>query len=517
LLFGGGLYCAARGIGIFLETQQLPAVAGAVLIADLVGLLAIIVPGGIGVREGGIYFFLLPVLGPANAILFPIVTRFLYVVNDLALGAVSAFCIRFFSTKEAGNQSTNNSEMPILLVLSSGYPKAPGDVRGGAPFAHELAKRLTDCFEVHVLTPFCEGTSSFQEMDGVRINRFKYLPKNVRDLTGEGGIADNLRSSPLNYLKVPPLFFFLGLALLAFLWKNRRRSVVVHAHWLIPQGVVAAIVVKLFRKQTRLLCTAHGSDVMGFKAGPIKRLLTYTLKSSDNVSAVSSALGEAISSELAFTGAHIAPMGIDTAEFHPSRKSTELRRLYGATGPLVLFVGFLVDVKGVDTLLRAFASILPDHPTARLVLVGEGQERFHLESLAKELSISEQTIFAGAMPHSAIAPLMATADLFVGPSLREGFGLVFAEAMSSECVVLASAIPPLQHLIYPGQTGLLAEAANPQSFAMQMDEVMKAPESFEAIRKAARIRIVESFDWEAVARRYRAILQDLIVPRPKPR
>lgn len=139
----------------------------------------------------------------------------------------------------------------------------PYDMQGGPPFVHELSKRLVPDYDVHVLTPYCTGSKSSDTMDGVTILRFRYLPPGVSDLTGGGGIMDNLNASPLNYVKVLPLLLVYSFKLTQLLLGNSRRSIVVHAHWSIPQGVLAACAKWTIPVPFKVLCTVNGSDVMG--------------------------------------------------------------------------------------------------------------------------------------------------------------------------------------------------------------------------------------------------------------
>lgn len=182
----------------------------------------------------------------------------------------------------------------------------------------------------------------------------------------------------------------------------------------------------------------------------------FALVSADVVTVVSESLKASVEARFPSVRAHVAPMGIDSEVFHPSRYHENLRRKYAPDGQMILFVGFLVEVKGVDTLLRAFQLLAPAFPKAQLDIVGDGQERSALAGLATELGLANRVCFAGALPQAELAAFHATADAFVGPSRHEGFRLVFAEAMCSGSLVIRSDIPPLRQFITPGIAGWLA-------------------------------------------------------------
>ncbi|MBM3428965.1 MAG: flippase-like domain-containing protein, partial [Bacteroidetes bacterium] len=94
-IFGAALFSVAKCIGVPLDFTYLAALLGAVLVSDVVGLLALVVPGGLGVRESGLYYLLTPLLGAPQALIFPLVSRAFYIINDLLLCAFSILCLRF--------------------------------------------------------------------------------------------------------------------------------------------------------------------------------------------------------------------------------------------------------------------------------------------------------------------------------------------------------------------------------------------------------------------------------------
>jgi hypothetical protein len=124
---------------------------------------------------------------------------------------------------------------PRLLVLASTYPRWPGDPEPA--FVHELARRLVDAFEVTVLCPHAAGAATRETFDGVQVLRYRYAPAALESLVNDGGIVANLKRHRWKWLLLPT--FVGALAWRAWRLVRRERPAVVHAHWLIPQGVVA--------------------------------------------------------------------------------------------------------------------------------------------------------------------------------------------------------------------------------------------------------------------------------------
>ena len=155
-----------------------------------------------------------------------------------------------------------------ILVLTSTFPRWKGDVE--PPFVHELARRLTDSFDVHVLAPHAPGSKRREILDGVHVHRFRYAPSVLERLAYQGGILANLKKSPLLFGLVP---FFLAAQLLAAIHLLMRQPIqVIHAHWIFPQGMVALLARALSRSKAKVLCTSHGGDLYGLKGAVFSRV-----------------------------------------------------------------------------------------------------------------------------------------------------------------------------------------------------------------------------------------------------
>jgi glycosyltransferase involved in cell wall biosynthesis len=393
---------------------------------------------------------------------------------------------------------SNSTAGSGILVLTSTFPRWQGDSEPG--FVFDLCRELVMAgHHVTVLAPHTKGASYQEEIDGVSVRRFRYAPVSWERLAYRGGIMENLKRFPVLYALLP--FFLLAQYVALVRCLRVRRYEAVHAHWLVPQGLLLlAVTGGLIKGNPRLVCTAHGSDVLALQGRHWSWLRRRMAGRCDKVVAVSDALRDSLLADgcppdkLA-----VIPMGTDLQHlFVPDgqqRASSEL-----------LFVGRLVAGKGVEHLLRALPGILANYPEIRLTIIGEGPERRLLEEIAKSLDVAAHVSFVGAKPHAALAAHYRRATLLVLPSLAEGFGLVVVEAMGCACPVVASALPVLKGLLQDGRAGRLFRPGDVADLKDKICELLASAALRVSLGENGRLAVRERYDWQPVARRYAAVL-----------
>jgi glycosyltransferase involved in cell wall biosynthesis len=346
-------------------------------------------------------------------------------------------------------------------------------------------------------------------MDGLNVRRFRYFwPAGLQKLA-YGGMLPNLKRNRWLWGQVP--LFLLAEFLAARSIVRREKIDVIHAHWLVPQGVVGALLSKL--TGVPLVITAHGGDVYGANGGIKDRLKRWALRHSQRVTAVSQDLASAIDR---LTGedvpVEVISMGVDTDCFKPAAEPSALRTQLG-DGPIVLFVGRLAEKKGVRYLLDAMPAVLTEAPDATLVIVGDGPLRAELEEQARALKIADKVRFEGAKRPNELPAYYHAADVFVGPSIvaeggdTDGVPVSFMEAMASGCPVVASDVGGIGDLVKDNETGLLVPQKDPRALALAICRVL-ADETLRArLRKGGLAHIQENYTQTAISRRYTDLLE----------
>jgi glycosyltransferase involved in cell wall biosynthesis len=273
---------------------------------------------------------------------------------------------------------------------------------------------------------------------------------------------------------------------------------VLHAH--LPHGEVYGELALRSLKKVRFVVSRHNDD--RFRRWlPLRPVFAPSIRRADRIIAISQAVRRFL---VEVEGAPAEktvciPYGIDARAGAASGRPGIFRREIGAgREPIVGFVGRLVSQKGADILLKAFALVERRHPTARLVLAGDGPLRAVLERQARALGL-RRALFLGWRADAA--DILAGIDLLAMPSRWEGFGLVALEAMAAAKPVVAARVSALPEIVLPEQTGLLVKPDDPDDLARAILRLLHEPEHAVAMGRTGRKRVRDEFTVERMARR----------------
>jgi glycosyltransferase involved in cell wall biosynthesis len=326
--------------------------------------------------------------------------------------------------------------MKSILVLASTYPRWEKDTE--PLFVHYLCEQLTSKYRVIALVPHYPGASRKENMDGVLVHRFRYFLPSGEHLAYDGGIIQNLKKNRLKLLLVP--FFLISQFIHILVLCRKYKISLIHAHWVIPQGLLAIMARPLLPGKIKILSTSHGGDLFSLQGGVLQALKRFVFRRSDHVTVVSTAMRDHLKQIGCNTGnVSVQSMGVDlTGRFVPGA----LPR-----GPnSLVYVGRLVEKKGVATLVTAIHLLKTGFPGLHLTIVGDGPEKAALEQLAAELGAGAHIDFAGSQPNEIVPRHYQSAGIAVVPSViaadgdQEGLGLVAVEALGCGCVTIVSVV-----------------------------------------------------------------------------
>lgn len=203
--------------------------------------------------------------------------------------------------------------------------------------------------------------------------------------------------------------------------------------------------------------------------------------------------------------------GVDPQLFRPGDSGVARAKL-GLDGEVVLFVGRMDRVKGLDGLIRAVA-LLKDRPSLKLVVVGGSKQEAEMgRSTALADSLGLDVSFRGAVPQEALPTYYNAADVLVVPSHYESFGLVAVEALACGKPVIASMVGGLPTVIRDEENGLLVPWRCPEAFAERIERVLDDPSLRATLTANARPSVLR-YTWEAVADRVATLYQELAPAR----
>ncbi len=393
-----------------------------------------------------------------------------------------------------------------VAVIAHSFPRFPGDTHG--PFVKRLSEELARLgHRVHMLVPW-DGELRPDPDSPLEVHSFRYVWPPSWHLLGYSRTLKGDVGMKLAAWLLSPLYFACGEVALRRLVR-RHRIDLVHAHWLLPNGFIAHRVARATGLPYAV--TLHGSDIfMAERNAAFRRMAAATLAGAAHVTSCSADLKQrllAIGGDQHADKVPLVPNGTDLVPGAAAGAGGLRRRLGVAAGdPLVVAVGRLVYKKGFRYLIEAVRELAESHPRARFVIGGGGDLEDELRRQAAELGLGERLQFTGMLTHDQVLELVAAADLFVMPSIRDadgnidGLPIVVLEAMAAGVPVVATDVAGMPLAVEDGVSGLLVQEQDPPALAAALGRLLDDPERRRRMGAAGRRRVETDLNWAAVAR-----------------
>ena len=393
----------------------------------------------------------------------------------------------------------------LVIVLTHNLPRFHGDFSG--TFIDALCRALvTQGAGVHVLAPH---DSAYQPLPGrtYALHLYRYAwPPSLQTVGYMRSMVGDLKVRRVS-LAVTPAMLAAG-ALHCLRLVRLLHPDVIHAHWLLPNGLIGAVASRL--TGVPLVVSIPGSDLLVARSNRfISRLASFVLRQAALVTANSHDL-QRVAYQLGADPDRfdLIIYGVDPEALQPDPEAGQsLRRKLGIAAEdfLVLAVGRMVPKKGFRYLLEAMPLLLNSAPRSHLILVGDGPERPDLGDLAQRLQIADRVLFAGTIARHEIPSYYNACDVLAMPSVTEpedGLNVCVLDAMACAKPVVATTVAGNPLAVQDGLNGSLVPEHDPARLA---EELARLAADGELVRRygAASRRLAEGeFSWPYLARRY---------------
>ena len=387
----------------------------------------------------------------------------------------------------------------ILIFSLNYYPK----YIGGAEVAiKEITDRLScEAFEFDMVTlRFDSSLPEYERIGNINIHRIGFSRK-------EAEIKD-LSKFPLFLNKI---YFQFGATIKAFSLHRKKKYDAIWAMMAHSCGV-PALFFKLLLPNIRFILTLQEGDPPEYikkKMGLIYPIFKQSFIRADIIQVISNFLGN-WARDMGYRGdIEVIPNAVDTKYFSNVLSGEELTSVKEIVGIkegdiFLITTSRLVKKNGVDDVIRSLV-YLPEN--IKFAILGIGPDFDYLEGLVKKLSLGNRVVFLGQVEHSLLPKYLWASDIFIRPSLSEGMGNSFIEAMAAGLPVIATQEGGIADFLYDPEinkdkkpTGRAVKVRDPEDIARQVKNYLNDKDMTEEIIKNAKDMVFERYDWSRIAK-----------------
>ena len=370
-----------------------------------------------------------------------------------------------------------------ILIINYEFPPVGG---GGGTASYYLSCELVRLgYEVDVLTSRFRNLKGKETINGVTVYRVPVLRK---------------RRDYCTFIEML-IFIISSFFVLSKLLKKKKYNFM-QAFFSFPSGILGITSKILFG--IPYIVSLRGGDVPG--ANPYRYKILHSIlypiqrKIWKNAIAITVLPGIVkqvlrLAPDLKY---HVIPNGVDIKKF----KSLTKKRTDNIK---IIYVGRLIRRKGLKYLIQSIPKVIQNKNIVKFIIVGDGPIRKILETIAKKLRIEHVVDFQGFVSEEKLLKLYNKADIFVLPSLFEGFGNVITEAMASGLPVIATKVGAISEIVIDGKTGFLVPSKDSTALADAITKLIFDTKLRRKMGKAGRKRAETFYSWNKIVKEYLVI------------
>jgi len=372
-----------------------------------------------------------------------------------------------------------------ILLFSTAYKPFVG---GSEIAIEEVVKHLPDVFFDIVTPRFKRGLPKLEVSDNFRIHRIGwgwFLDKFIFPVSGFLYSRKLIKEGQYDFFHV----------------------------FQASQAGGAAWLLKFFYRRIPLILTLQEGKDLDNQSSFIKFARKLLIKRADKITVISEYLKKYVQKIRRNAPVIVIPNGVDLDNFCRDFSYGELSVLQDQVGikpgeRAIITISRLVPKNGVSDLIRAAAALSEKRkePVFKLLLLGKGEQKNELAKLADDLKIKDKVIFIGQVNHSDLPKYLKISDVFVRPSLSEGLGNAFLEAMAASVPIVGTRVGGIPDFLKNGETGLFCKVGDPEDIAQKIEQVIFDESLRKKIVENAFELMKEKYSWGKIARDYKDLI-----------
>ncbi|MFD3156162.1 glycosyltransferase [Haloimpatiens sp. FM7330] len=378
-----------------------------------------------------------------------------------------------------------------VLVISHMYPSTFNHMSG--IFVHKQVKELIKLgCEVKVISPVPLAPFPLNKIS-TKWKKYSQIPKK--------NVIDGVEVYYPRYIEFPKGYFFAKSGYRMYksiksIAKNLNEIYkfdLIQSHVALPDGYCGMILSKELNLPH--VVTIHGQDFQCTinRSEKLKRKVFEVLNEVDKSIVVSNKLKNVVKSEKFINKIEVVNNGIDVEDCKSNNGETSINTNECIN---ILSASNLIKTKGLEFNLKAISKLVNKYSNIKYYIIGDGEEKENLSRLAKELNIYNNIVFLGRLNHNEVMNYMAQCDIFSLPSWKEGFGVVYVEAMLQGKPVIGIKGEGIEDVIVNKENGMLVKPKNVDELVGALEFLITNSKKAEIIGEKAKQTVINDFTWK---------------------
>lgn len=372
--------------------------------------------------------------------------------------------------------------MKIVIVTSS-FPNSENSISGN--FILDQINNIQAFYKNVKFFVCAPGNSltSIKKKSNIRFYNFRYFFPRKYEKIGIESITDLIKKNKIYYFVI--FFYTISQFLKLIFIVSKEKPDLIYAHWFTPQAITSFIVSKLFNIPYKI--TIHSSDlkILDYYLGRIGRNISkIILKSSSGITVTSKNIFKTVEivlnkSEISDLNILQHPMGIDSIGLEQTNKDLDILKLLDPKSKYILYLGRLVEKKGLESLINGFAEF-SKNSDYKLIIAGFGNLEAKMKKLVNKKKLHDKVIFTGKVGLPKKKALFENSEMLIVPSdsisglpVSEGMPVTILEGLYFGKLVVASSQTNCEDIIENGVNGFVFEATGSESIVEILDKVSR--------------------------------------------